>query len=230
LGETLSCPTGEPQDDGDVIALAWWSERHGGDKYAQWERFATIKERITLDAEMPSGAQRVLTVAELAMLYEAVARETADPDPEMLFDCYPLHPRIREISERDFKQGNYFGAVFEACKAFYDFLRAHGDPGFSEVPLVKEVLGEPDAKGEKLRPRIELNPLDPRSSDYTSQQNEQRGYSHIGVGIFLAFRHPKGHEPKDKHWVGIEAYEALDQLVTISAVMKRIEKALTSGP
>jgi len=230
LGETVSCPTGEPEDDGDVIALAWWSERYGGDKYAQWARFSTIQERITLDTEMPSEAQRVLTVAELAMLYEAVARETADPDPEMLFDSYPLHPRIREISERDFKQGNYFGAVFEAGKAFYDFLRAHGDPRASEVQLVKEVLGEPDATGEKLRPRIKLNPLDPRSSDYTSQQNEQRGYSHIGVGIFLAFRHLKGHEPKDKHWVSIEAYEALDQLVTISAVMKRIEKALTSGP
>jgi hypothetical protein len=95
---------------------------------------------------------------------------------------------------------------------------------------VREVLGEPDARNQNLRPLINLNPLDPALTDYNSQQNEQRGYSHISVGIFMAFRHPKGHEPRDKQWVGVDAYEALDQLVTISAVMKRIEKALTSRP
>ncbi len=216
----------EPKDITDLIAVLWWTERENQpDKSQYWSQFASSVDTILLYKADEFDARHILSEWELALLFEALVQETANPDPNMLFDYYPLHPRIREIAESDFKGGHYFHAVFEACKAFNDFLRGHASSNSNEVQLVREILGEPDAKGEKLKPRINLNPLDQSSPDYKSQQDEQRGYSHIGIGIFMAFRHPKGHEPKDKHWVCIDASEALDQLVTISAVMKRIEKS-----
>lgn len=230
-GSQTPLPLSEPKNVTDIIAALWWAEREDHpDKSQYWSHFVSNADTILLYRADEFDTRHILSEWELALLFEALVQETANPDPNMLFDYYPLHPRIRQIAESDFKQGNYFGAVFEACKAFNDFLRSHANSQSSEVALVREVLGEPDARNQNLRPLINLNPLDPASTDYNSQQNEQRGYSHIGIGIFMAFRHPKGHEPKDKHWVGIDAYEALDQLVTISAVMKRIEKALTSRP
>jgi len=223
----------KPESITDIIAILWWAERGNltdKDKSQYWLQFASNIDTISLYKADEFDTRHILSEWELALLFEALVQETTNPDPNMLFDYYPLHPRIRQIAESDFKQGNYFGAVFEACKAFNDFLRGLTTSNSNEVQLVREILGEPDAKDEKLKPRIKLNPLDSSSPDLKSQQSEQRGYSHIGIGIFMAFRHPKGHEPKDKHWVGIDAYEALDQLVTISAVMKRIEKALSQKP
>jgi uncharacterized protein (TIGR02391 family) len=231
MGRNDPLSLAEPKDITDIIALLWWAERENRpDKSQYWSQFASNMDTILLYRADEFDTRHILSEWELAILFEAVVRQTTVPDPNMLFDYYPLHPRIRKIAEGDFKQNNYFGAVLEACKAFNDFLRDVVNSQSSEVVLVKEVLGEPEAKGEKLRPRIKLNPLDPASSDYGSQQNEQRGYSYIGIGIFMAFRHPKGHEPKDKDWVRIDAYEALDQLATISAVMKRIEKAISQKP
>jgi uncharacterized protein (TIGR02391 family) len=231
LGETTSCPAGEPQDEGDVIALVWWTERYGGDKYGQWAGFYTIQERIALDIEAASEGQRVLTVPELALLYEAVARETEYSDPNLLFESYPLHPRIRQVAERDFKQGNYSGAVFEACKALEDFLKTISGSTKIGVSLVSEILGKPDMNPSNFSPPlIKINPLDQNSVDFISQIDEQAGFSSLTIGIFRAFRNPKGHQPKDKAWVGINAYEALDQLITISLVIKRIEKAIYFKP
>ena len=201
-GNQIPLPLSEPKDITDIIAVLWWAERENRpDKSQYWSQFAGSMDTILLYRADEFDTRHILSEWELALLFEALVQETANPDPNMLFDYYPLHPRIREIAEGNFKQGDPFGAVLEACKAFNDFLRSHVTSKSSEVQLVREVLGEPDAKDEKLKPRISLNPLDPSSSDYNSQQNEQRGYSHIGIGIFMAFRHPKGHEPKDKHWV-----------------------------
>jgi hypothetical protein len=59
-------------------------------------------------------------------------------------------------------------------------------------------------------------------------RNEQAGLALIAEGVFKAFRNPKGHKPKDHPLVELDGYEALDQLVIISFLMKRIEEA--QGP
>lgn len=91
------------------------------------------------------------------------------------------------------------------------------------VQLVSQALGDPSTK--PTNPRIKLNPLDPALLDYSSQQNERRGFSHPAIGVFYAFRHPKGREGVDTHWGDISPYEALDQLIVISYLMKRIDEA-----
>jgi uncharacterized protein (TIGR02391 family) len=207
-------------DPSSIISIIWFYERYIRNSDIDfgnlWKNYENIKEYITLSDS--------LNPQELAMLYEALSYEAQKPDPNMLFDMYILHDRIRNVTESLFKKGEYYNAVFEAAKALNDFIREKTQSKESEINLVKVSFGDPNSK-EIKNPIIKFNPLDPLSADYKSQQNEQRGLSSIACGIFYAFRHPKGHEPKDKSWGNIEPYEALDQLVVISYLMKRIEAA-----
>jgi uncharacterized protein (TIGR02391 family) len=160
------------------------------------------------------------------LLYEALIGQTNKPEPIMLFDYYPLHSRVRQIAGEDFKQGNYLGAVFEACKALEDYLKRISGSSRIGVALVEDVLGKPNMSSHNFSaPLVKVNPLDTTSTDFVSQLDEQKGFSSMTIGVFQAFRNPKGHQPKDKNWVGIGAYEALDQLVVISLVMKRLQDA-----
>ncbi|MGA4643461.1 TIGR02391 family protein [Limisphaera sp. 4302-co] len=233
LGKENRLPSAEPADVTDVLAQLWWAERYGEgtDKHLYWSRFEGIADTALLDRIKEFDTRRVLSEWELAMLYEALIRQTSQPDPMMLFDYHPLHPRIKKIAEGDFKKGNYFGAVFEACKVLEDYLKQVSDSTRIGVDLVKEVLGRPDMGSKNFSaPPVKINELKKESPDFISQLDEQRGFSSLVTGVFLAFRNPKGHQPKDKTWVEIDPYEALDQLVVISLVIKRLQKATGIEP
>lgn len=233
LGQKRRLPISEPRDVTDVLALLWWAERYGEgvDRSVWWSKFESLADTVLLHKAEEFDTRRVLSEWELVLLYEALIQQTSKPDPAMLFDYYPLHPRIKEIAEQDFKRGYYFGAVFEACKALEDYLKRASDVTKIGVRLVEEVLGKPDMNSSNFSPPVvKINPLDKTSTDFVSQLDEQKGFSSLTIGIFQAFRNPKGHQPKDKNWVGIDAYEALDQLVIVSLVVRRIEGATGIKP
>lgn len=223
-------PSLQPADATDILVMLWWAERYGqGDKSHWWAQFESIADTVSLHKMDKFDTRRILSEWELVLLYEALLQQTNRPDPKMLFNYYPLHPSIKSIAEDKFHKGEYFGAVLEACKLFYDILRKLSDEAsLSEVNVVKKVLGDPNAEDKNLNPIVKLNPLDPKSLEYRSQVNEQKGFGHLGIGVFKAFRHPKGHEHEGKEWVKIDPYEALDQLIVISLVIKRIEEAIGS--
>ncbi len=228
LDRTLDIPASTAQDAGDVIALVWWNERYGdmNESNKWWRTFDNISDDITLTENIADEARETRLIApwEIALLYEALTKETINPDPSLLFELYPLHPRIKEITRSLFTKGEYFNAVFEATKALNNFLRESTGSQESETRLVRSTIGDPTS--DILNPKIKFNLLAQTSPDYRSQQNEQRGLSYLAHGIFFAFRHPKGHEPQDTRWGNITAYEALDQLIVISYLMKRIDEAL----
>ncbi len=219
LGEQVACPYGEPQDEGDIVALIWWVERYGGNKHEQWERFGSIQDRIAVNASIAQCSQRILTLPEIAMLYEAVAQETSHPDPMLLFDYYPLHERIRGLARDYFQNGKYAAAVFEATKALNEMIQERsGIRNRYEADLVQTAMKQV-SNPSKL-------PL--RFNDFLhedSGKSEQTGLALICEGIFKAFRNPKGHKPEDHQLVQLTPYEALDQLVVISYLMRRIEQA-----
>lgn len=233
LGEEWKWPSLEPKDVADFLTMVWWAERYsvGVEKSDVWAKFESVADTVLLNKVEEFDTRRVLSEWELALLYEALVQETSQPDPVMLFDYYPLHPRVRQIAEEDFKQENYFGAVFEACKALEDYLKQISGSKKIGIALVEGMLGKPDMTSQSFSlPPVKINPLDPRSRDFVSQLDEQKGFSSLTIGIFQAFRNPKGHQPKDKAWVGITPYEALDQLVVISLVMKRLQDATGVTP
>ena len=226
----LSCEVKPPaniesRDPADIITWVWWSRKYCPDVEPRllWQMFDNIKDGLVF-SDNPEGHQRIVSESELAILYEAILNETKHPDPNLLFSIYPLHPRIKQIAGSLFQNGEYANAVFEALKAINDYIKTRTGLQQSEIQLVIETFGDPSTK-EIRNPRLRFNPLDPSSLDYRSQQNEQRGLAHLISGAFFAFRHPKGHEPKDKAIVALGPYEAIDQLVSISYLMKRIEEA-----
>lgn len=217
LGEAIPLPElkEDVSDPGDTIALVWCWERYGepGERAKWWGAFESVKEGLCFDQDETHEGSRVLSASEVAMLYEALTRETFDPDPLMLFELYPLHPRVKEIARKPFKEGNYIHAVFEATKALEEYLKKKTGIDRSGRPLVQQSFG-----GES--PRIKFNNLESRSKN-----DEQEGLKMIAEGIFAAFRNPKAHEPMDTSTVQINAIEALDQLIIISYIFKRVERA-----
>jgi len=222
MGESISASEQNPQDAGDMIALVWWSERYGDGmkKNEQWHRFASVKEMISLDANKASEAQRVLSVPELAMLYEAVCCEASQPDPMLLFEYFPLHPKVRAIAQDYFRNGKYVTAVFEACKKLNELIQEKsGVKDKNEVKLVQATMKQIN---EPTKLKIKFNEF----LHEEAGKNEQAGLALLCEGIFKAFRNPKGHKPEDHQSVQIEADEVLYQLVIISYMMMRIEKSL----
>jgi len=222
MGESVSASEQNPQDAGDMIALVWWSERYGDGmkKNEQWHRFASVKEMISLDANKASEAQRVLSVPELAMLYEAVCCEASQPHPMLLFDYFPLHRKIKAIAQDHFRNGKYVAAVFEACKKLNELIQEKsGVKDKNEVELVQATMKQIN---EPTKLKVKFNEF----LHEEAGKNEQAGLALLCEGIFKAFRNPKGHKPEDHQSVQIEADEALYQLVIISYMMIRIEKSL----
>ncbi len=208
----------------DIISVLWLYERYK-EKCNQgtgplWKALENVKETFTLD--FPSTQdETMIPLANLAtaILYEAVSIQTQKPDANMLFDIYPLHSRVRAIAEHDFKSKSYVAAVDQATKVLNESIQQKaGITDKSEAELVQATM---KSIGQPRRLPIKFNNF----LHEDSGKNEQAGLALITEGIFKAFRNPKGHKPKDHPLIELEAYEALDQLVTISLLMKRIEEA-----
>lgn len=217
LGEAVSPPVSieNTSDAGDIVALVWYWERYGetGERAQWWDTFASVKDGLSLDQGEGREGVRVLLLPEIALLYEAFTRETANPDPNLLFELYPLHPRVKEIARKHFKECNYLHAVLEAVKAFEEYLKELTRIDKTCRPLVQESLG-----GKS--PRIRFNSLQSKS-----EEDEQEGLKLIAEGLCAAFRNPKAHEPMDAPQAQISAFDALDQLVIISYIFKRVERS-----
>ncbi len=221
VGESISFPQQDPLDPGDMIAIVWWAERYGDGlkKNKQWNRFASVKDMIALDIDEDSGVKRLLSAPELAMLYEAVCREVSQPDPMLLFEYFPLHPKVRGIAQDYFHNDKYATAVFEACKKLNELIQEKsGVRDKNEAELVQATMKQ---ISDPTKLKIKFNAF----LHEESGKNEQVGLALICEGIFKAFRNPKGHKPEDHPIVQVEPYEALYQLVVISYLMERVEKA-----
>jgi len=221
LGDSVEAPQGEIQDVGDIIALVWWVERYPGllKRDEQWQRFASMVEMIALEDDELGETQRVLSVPELALAYEAVCKETSHPDPILLFEYLPLHPRVYDIARDHFRNGKYVTAVDQACKVLNELIQTKsGVLNKSEAELVQATM-------KQIRTPTALKIKFNKFLHDESGKDEQAGLALLCEGVFKAFRNPKGHKPEDHPLVQIEPYEALAQLVIISYLIERIEKA-----
>ncbi len=222
LSKTVSIVTqgDEPNDPGSIIAMVWFCERYEGEREKWWKSFESIRETVSLNSVENVESSYVLSAAEIAMLYESLVRETNNPEPKLLFELYPLHPLIKngEIVRKLFREANYVHAVFEAFKLFENYIR-------QLTGLDKEARSIVQESMRKESPKIKFNSL-----QGNSERNEQEGLKLISEGICAAIRNPKAHEPSFAPTVQIDAYEALDQLVTISYILKRIDRAEVVPP
>lgn len=218
LGQNVTAPNLKPNDEGDIVGLVWWAEKYQGNKREAWDRFSSVAERIALEPESDSDSQRILSVPEIAMLYEAVSQEVKYPDPALLFDYFPFHDLLRGVARDHFMNGKYVSAVFEATKVLNKLIQERsGVKDKSEAELVQATMKQ---ISNPARLKIRFN--DFLAED--SGRNEQAGLALICEGVFKAFRNPKGHELEDDPLVKMDPYEALHQLIVINYLLIRVEK------
>lgn len=206
----------------DLITLLWLFERYRGRHDQElkpvWKAFKNIKNSIILSPQDEMESAIVLSNRSIALLYEAVVKETQRPDPNILFDIYTIHERVRQVAKEHFYKKSYVTAVFETTKMFNEFIQKKtGITNKNEAELVQATMKQISNPSQL---KIKFNEF----LDEFSGKNEQAGLATIAEGIFKAFRNPKGHKPEDHPLVHLDAYEALDQLVCISYLMKRVEK------
>jgi len=202
----------------DIVSILWFYERYKErceqcmNLDSPWNTFENIKDTIALEDVQEQDENMIfISNRAIAMLYEAVRKQTQKPDPCMLYDSYRLHKRVCDVSESLFKKGEYLNAVFEATKSLEAFIKDKTGINKSGRSLAQEAMRE-------NQPMIAFNELKTQS-----EKDEQVGLKLITEGIFAAFRNPKGHEPKNTSWGAITPYEALDQLIMISYIFGRIE-------
>jgi uncharacterized protein (TIGR02391 family) len=219
LGQDVTAPDLEPADEADIVALVWWAGKYQGNKREAWERFSSVAERIALEPESASDSQRILSVPEIAILYEAVSQEAKYPEPALLFDYFPFHDRLRSVAREHFMQGKYGSAIFEATKLLNELIQERsGINDKAEAELVQATMKQISS----------LAKLKIRFNDFLNEdsgRNEQTGLALICEGVFKAFQNPKGHKPEDHPLVKMDPYEALHQRIVINYLMIRIERA-----
>jgi len=204
-------------DPDDVVSVLWIVKRytpHG--VLALWQKVETLLPTFRLGAG-PEECR--LSNRTLALLGEAVSRETREPDPKMIFDLFPFDQEIRNIARDHFRQGKYVSAVFEATKKLNEFIQKASGSQKSEAELVQSSM---QFRGDKA-PIVQFNEY----LKETSGKNEQNGLAMIAEGIFKAFRNPKGHKPEDHPFLGMKGCEALSQLIAIDYILKRVRNAKT---
>jgi len=208
----------------DLITLLWFYERYK-DKHSYeltplWKSFNNIKSMINLTSTSEGEGLITISNRSIALLYEALVIETQVPDPNILFDIYPFHKRVRQIVKKHFKEKSYSVAVEQATKVLNEIIqKKSGISNKSEAELVQSTMKSISRPGDL---KIKFNKYLNRDSG----KNEQVGLALIAEGIFKAFRNPRGHEPEDHPLIKImNPYEILAQLIIISYLIERIEKA-----
>ncbi len=141
----------------------------------------------------------------LAGFLERVRIVKALLSTNVIYEGFPLHPRIREVSESLFRSGHYSQAIFEA---------------FKRVELmVKERSGIRDKYGQNLMVHVfaEDKPVLCLSSD----KDEQAGFRFLFMGAMRGVKDPKSHnivEQKDPR-------RTLEYLSLASLLAKRVDEA-----
>lgn len=130
---------------------------------------------------------------------------------EGLFESLNLHPVIKKVSGKLFKDGHYESAIFEAYKA----IEVH----------VKKKSGVTNREGKDLmayvfkrdNPVIRLNPLNTRSD-----RDEQEGFQFIFMGAMIGIRNPKAHDLIVQN----DAHRTLEYLSLASLLLKRLHEGV----
>ena len=127
---------------------------------------------------------------------------------EMTFNFSDLHPKIKKVSSKLFKNRHYAQAILEAYKAV--------------VNQVKDISGVADRDGKSLmehvfslnNPKIKLNNLETNSN-----KDEQLGFMLLYSGAALGIRNPKAHD----NIVQNDPVKTFEYLAFASLLLRRLD-------
>ncbi len=123
-----------------------------------------------------------------------------------------FHPEIMDHCRKLFSQGNYFHAVFEACKVYNKQVQQKAQSSADGANLMLEVWG------------CEKGTLKITPCQSETDRNVQDGVKFLSAGLMRAMRNPTAHEPA-LHWP-IGKQDCLDMLSFISFLFRQLDKAV----
>jgi uncharacterized protein (TIGR02391 family) len=123
-----------------------------------------------------------------------------------------LHHEIHIHSKSLFLQGNFFHAVFEACKAYNKLVQTKAQSNKDGCSLMMAVW---DGRSGQLK-------ITPCITE--TDLNVQDGIKFLSAGLMQAIRNPTAHEPA-VDWP-INQEDCLDLLSFLSFLFKQLDKAV----
>lgn len=132
-----------------------------------------------------------------------------------LFLARKFHPEISKHCEELFLQGDYFHAVFEACKAYNFCVKHKARSAKDGTQLMLDVWG--CDKGV-----LKITPCASQTD-----KDVQDGIKFLSAGLMQAIRNPTAHEPAIL-WP-ISKQDCLDILGLVSFLFRQLDKAERSN-
>lgn len=123
-----------------------------------------------------------------------------------------MHPQIVEHCKLLFAQGNFFHAVFEACKVYNRLVQERSQSSLDGQALMLQVWG------------CDRGVLKITQCQTETDKNVQEGIKFLSAGLMAAMRNPTAHEPAQS-WP-IDKQDCLDMLSFISFLFRRLDKAV----
>lgn len=170
------------------------------------ERDKLLVEFCTKLAPESARPQVASLLLECGIAPRIVNRENLE-----LFVRRSFHAKVVEHSQRLFLQGNYFHAVFEACKVFNVLVKGKSQSEKDGQALMLDVWS-PGTGVLKITPCLT-----------ETDRNVQDGVKFLSAGLMQAIRNPTAHEPA-LDWP-ISREDALDILSFVSFLFRQLDKA-----
>jgi uncharacterized protein (TIGR02391 family) len=123
-----------------------------------------------------------------------------------------FHREVIKHCQKLFIQGNYFHAVFEACKVYNKLVGEKALSPKDGESLMMEVWGWQNGV------------LKVTSCQTETDKNVQDGIKFLSAGLMRAMRNPTAHEPA-LHWP-ITKEDCLDMLNFVSFLLRQLDKAV----
>ncbi len=136
----------------------------------------------------------------------------AEKEAHSEFIARGFHSSVIEHCKRLYAQGNYFHAVFEACKVYNKAVQTKSCSTIDGESLMMNVWGW-DKGVLKLTP-----------CQTETDKNVQDGIKFLSAGLMRAMRNPTAHEPA-LHWP-IEKLDCLDMLSFMSFLFRQLDKSV----
>ena len=161
-------------------------------------------DQLSGDGDLHTSVHSILQAAEIPLEEENKNRDE--------FLNRGFHSEVIKHCQVLFLQGNYFHAVFEACKVYNKLVGEKALSSKDGEPLMMEVWGWQNGV------------LKVTACQTETDKNVQDGIKFLSAGLMRAMRNPTAHEPA-LHWP-ITKEDCLDMLNFVSFLLRQLDKAV----
>ncbi|MDI9417581.1 MAG: TIGR02391 family protein [Euryarchaeota archaeon] len=166
---------------------------------------------LKLFCDQLSGEGDLRTTVHSILQASEISLEDGNKDRDEFLNR-GFHNEVIKHCRELFLQGNYFHAVFEACKVYNKLVGEKALSSKDGEPLMMDVWGWQNGV------------LKVTACQTETDKNVQDGIKFLSAGLMKAMRNPTAHEPA-LHWP-ITREDCLDMLNFVSFLLRQLDKAV----